>query len=242
VRIEVENLLAPKAAATPWTWNDVVKALTESSELYQPLSFDDMPGNALAHQNGTSMLETIVVDTDDNQADVVSAGKHLGRLFLHLMVNDASKIDPLARLCDAGNVVQAGGAVVNCALLDEAMDRLPYVADFFILSTGALNTLKSLGVLQTRNLPFGGSAPSYKTVPIFRNDYIPIASDNGAAIYCGLFDNGGRDRGLAGICQSPERGMRKVVVSAGKVRIKWYAGLALFDKSALSMIEDVKIR
>jgi len=111
-------------------------------------------------------------------------------------------------------------------------------------------------------LSLGGSAPvnvelssgrnvmSFDGIPFFANDALPInlgLGTNETEIFAGVFDDGTRKLGIAGI--APENNMGIDVIPIGQkentddtlIRVRWIANFASFNRNGLAKLKGVKI-
>lgn len=202
---------------------------------------------------------------DQRAVQVGSKAKHLGRVWQHMLINgtgSSDQFDGLINLCVAGQTVPTGanGAALSFAFLDELMDLVTDKdgqVDYFTMHARTLRSynalLRALGgasIGDTVTLPSGTQVPAYRSVPIFRNDYIPIDQVKGSGsaqttIFAGTFDDGSRQHGIAGLTAAQESGIRVVEVGEAEdkdesiTRVKWYSGLALFSEKGLACADGI---
>lgn len=151
----------------------------------------------------------------------------------------------------AATATDADAISVSFDMLDQLIDGVTDkggVVDYFQMSSADLRAINALlrgangaGLSEVRNLPGGAAVPSYRGVPMFRNDFITknytddVDSDNGA-IFTGVVDDGSMTMGISGLTASKNAGIavEKVGTSETKdetiTRVKWYTGLALFSE------------
>jgi hypothetical protein len=162
----------------------------------------------------------------------------------------------------AGNGVTTDGGVLTLAKLDELLDLVTDKdgqVDFLTMHSRTIRQyfalLRALGgasIQDTVTLPSGEQVPGYRGVPIFRNDWMPINQTRGASssrcstIVAGNFDDGSRKYGIAGLTAAKASGIQieEVGVHQSKdetiTRVKWYAGLALFNLNGLASLGGLR--
>lgn len=219
----------------------------------------------------TSGLTTIVGDaevnglvqatrsghTDQTGAQVASKAKSAGRQFQDMLVNGTginNQFTGLLALVDATKIVAQDGAL-SFALLDNLIDLVTDKdgeVDYFAMNARTrrsfFNLVRSLGgasVTEVVQLPSGATVPGYRSIPIFRNDYIPVNQTAGSLTNCttvlaGTFDDGSESIGIAGLTAANDGGI--VIKDVGEhqtrdehiTRVLWYCGLALFNLNGLA--------
>ncbi|OHE69831.1 MAG: hypothetical protein A2Z99_08315 [Treponema sp. GWB1_62_6] len=219
----------------------------------------------------TSALTTIVGDaevngliqatrsshTDQTGSQVASKAKSAGRQFQDMLVNGTginNQFTGLLALVDATKIVAQDGAL-SFALLDNLIDLVTDKdgeVDYFAMNARTrrsfFNLVRSLGgasVTEVVQLPNGATVPAYRSIPIFRNDYIPVNQTAGSLTNCttvlaGTFDDGSESIGIAGLTAANDGGI--VIKDVGEhqtrdehiTRVLWYCGLALFNLNGLA--------
>lgn len=206
--------------------------------------------------------------TDQKATQVSSKAKSIGRKFQDTMINGDDSVvtdsfDGLLVLCAAGQKVTpaTNGQALSFDILDQLIDLVlakDGQVDFFMLPArtlrayfALLRALGGAGIGEVVNLPGGGTAPGYRGVPMFRNDYIPTNQVQGASgaicttIFAGCFDDGSRKVGLSGLTTPRDAGI--FVTDIGEhqtrnetiTRVRMYSGLALFSEKALAMAAGI---
>lgn len=197
---------------------------------------------------------------DQTATQIASKAKSVGRLFQHMLINGTGAGDQFTGLI---NLVAAGqtrtsatnGQNQTLEILDELMDLVTAKdgqVDWFVMHARERrkyrNLIRALGgasIAEVVTLPSGEKIMGYSSVPIFRNDYIPIDQTQGSAtnastIFAGCWDDGSRTIGLAGLTAEQEMGVGVEPVGTSETkdekiwRVKWYCGLALFSEKALA--------
>lgn len=226
----------------------------------------------------TSSLTTIIGDAevngliqatrsdfnDQRAVQVAAKAKAAGRRYRNTLINGDGTADTfvgLANLVAGGQtigVADAGGALTFTdldAVMDLVVDKDGEV-DYMLMSAPALRNflqlLRNLGgaaIGETVMLPSGTQIPSYRSVPIFRNDYIPNNLGGGVnetIIFAGTLDDGSGLHGIAGLTASSAAGVQVVNVGEHQykdesiTRVKWYCGLALFSELGLAALTGHK--
>lgn len=236
--------------------------------------------NAATFTQVTSSLTTIMGDAEvngliqatrsDNGNDqtgvqIGSKSKSAGRKYKDLMINgDGTNFTfpGMLALCASSQTATTGanGSNLSFAILDEMMDlvvdkdgEVDYFAMHARTRRSYLALLRALGgasIGDTIELPSGTEVPAYRSVPIFRNDDMPIdqtkgGGSNTSTIFAGTFDDGSRQVGIAGLTASEAAGIRVVDVGESETkdehiwRIKWYCGLALFSEKGLACADGI---
>lgn len=159
----------------------------------------------------------------------------------------------------AGDTTNGGNLSLSAldALLDLVIDKDGEV-DYLIMNARTIRSyyalLRSLGgarIDEVVALPSGVEVPAYRKIPIFRNDYMPLNQTQGTSTTCtsviaGTLDDGSRKYGISGLTALNAAGMQveRVGVHQSRdemiTRVKWYAGLALFNLNGLAVLNGVK--
>lgn len=198
---------------------------------------------------------------DQTAVQIASKAKHCGRIFQWMLVNGtgaSDQFDGLINLCAATQQVASAthGSALALATLDNLIDLVAAKdgqVDYFAMNARErrayrtlLRALGGASIAEVVELPDGSSIMAYSGVPVFRNDYIPIAATQGNAtnasyVFAGTFDDGSRTNGLAGLTAANFAGINVVDVGEKEAadehlwRVKWYAGQALFSEKGLAM-------
>lgn len=199
--------------------------------------------------------------TDQAATQISSKAKHVGRVYQHMLVQGSAsgteQFDGLSELVAAGQQITPS---TNGDALD--FDMLDALADLVTAKDGALDfyamhsrerrayraLLRGLGgaaIMEVVEMPSGEQVLAYSGVPVFRNDYIPQdvtqnANDNCGYVFAGVFDDGSRQVGLAGLTSRQDSGIMVTDVGESETkdehiwRVKWYAGLALFSEKSIA--------
>ena len=202
---------------------------------------------------------------DQTGVQVGSKAKHCGRVYKHMLVNGTGagdQFDGLLALCASGQKTTpaTNGTVLSFEMLDELQDLVSAKdgeLDFYTMHARErrayrtlLRALGGAAIMEVVELPGGQKVQAYSEVPIFKNDYIPIDQTQGSSsiassIIAGVFDDGSRQMGIAGLTAEEMAGIvvEDVGISENKdetiTRVKWYAGLAVFSEKALAVAPGV---
>lgn len=204
---------------------------------------------------------TMGSQNDQKAVQVASKAKGIGRQFQDTMINgdvavDALSFDGLAKLVPAGQTIAtaAGGTSLTFEMLDELIAMIKAKdgqVDFFMMPDALerkyLSLLRSLGgayIGETVTLPGGQSVMAYRGVPIFRNDWIPVAAGK-SSIYTGCFDDGSRKLGISGLTSQINSGI--FVTELGEAedsndtitRVRFYCGMASFNDLGVARAQYV---
>jgi hypothetical protein len=205
---------------------------------------------------------------DQTATQIASKAKSCGRKFQDQMINGDGTGDNLTGmlgLAAAGQVLQAGNSAANGnnltfedldALIDMVLDKDGQV-DYLMMNgrtrRAYLALLRALGGTSPGDIyemPSGKKIPSYRGIPILRNDWIPVnqtkgTSTNCTSVFAGTFDDGSRTHGLAGLTAQKESGIHikyvgeKETADESITRVVWYCGLALFSEKGLAVLKNV---
>jgi len=202
---------------------------------------------------------------DQKAAQVASKAKSIGRAFQDKMINGAgssNEITGLLTLVASGQTKTGAtnGSALSYDLLDETMDLVTDKdgqVDYMLMNArtirsyyALLRALGGAGIGETITLPSGAQVPTYRGVPIFRNDYLPINQTRGTSSACtsvmmGTLDDGSMSTGIAGLTASGNAGISIEEVGASETkdesitRVKFYNGLANFSEKGLAMLNGI---
>lgn len=205
-------------------------------------------------------------DGNDQEAvQIASKAKSVGRKFQDMLINgtgSSNELSGLINLVDNSQKVATGtnGKALDFDTLDNLIDLVTDKdgeVDFFTMHSRTIRSYKELlrglggaSVNEVMELPSGRTVPVYSGVPIFRNDWIPTdqtkgTGSNQTTIFAGTLDDGSRMHGIAGLTAAEAAGIQVVPVGESETkdefihRIKWYAGLALFNKNGLAAADGI---
>lgn len=193
--------------------------------------------------------------TDQKATQISSKAKSLGRKYQDGMINGDGTSDSfvgLSALVPAAQKLTAVGAY-TLGTLDNLIDLIKDkdgAPDWFMMSARSIRTyfslLRALGgasMEEAMTLPSGRKVPTYRGIPIFRNDWIPInggAGTNETTIFAGTFDDGSGTHGIAGLTAMDAAGIRITEVGESETkdetitRVKMYASFALFSELGIA--------
>lgn len=209
-------------------------------------------------------VQTTMTSPNDQKAiQVASKAKGIARQFQDLFITgdnngNSKQFDGLQILVPSSQKVNFANGTMTLDVLDELMGMVKSKdgeVDFFMMPINGIRKYYSLlralggaGVNEVVQLPGGGTAPAYRGVPIFRNDWIPITGSPNKIgdIYAGVWDDGSRQLGLAGLTSANNSGI--FVTELGEAegtnntitRIRFYAGLALYSQLGIARAYNVK--
>lgn len=166
---------------------------------------------------------------------------------------DADSFDGVDQLCVSGQTVAMGtnGATLTLARLDELIDKVrPGKPHMLLMSRRTRRKMNELAraagtFLEAGRDAFGGMVQYYDGIPIGINDYISDAQSQGTSrdastVYAMQFGEGA----LAGLSAPSGLSVDRVGAleskDATRLRVKWYAGLALFNTLALAKLTGVR--
>jgi len=203
---------------------------------------------------------------DQASVQIASKAKHVGRLYQHMLMNGSAsgtdQFDGLLTLCASGQKTtpSTDGDAMSLELLDELADLVTAkdgALDFYAMHARQrraysvlLRALGGAAIMEVVEMPSGEEVMAYRGVPIFRNDYIPIDQTQGASsvatsIVAGVLDDGSRSIGVAGLTAAQQAGVHVTDVGEAESkdehiwRVKWYAGLALFNEKGLAIAPGI---
>lgn len=207
-------------------------------------------------------LQETMSDTNDQLAvQVGQKAKGLSRKFRQTLItgdNTANnkEFDGLQKLVSASQTLTAGanGASLTLSMLDELADSVINGADAFVMRAGTIRAYRALlratggtngMMIEIPN--FGVPVLAHNGLPILRNDYLPTNEVQGSAtntcsIYAARFNEAD---GLHGLYGGGSAGVRVENIGtvqnkdANRIRLKWYAGLALKSTRSLSRLKGV---
>lgn len=211
---------------------------------------------------------------DQKAAQIAGKAKSLGRQYQDKMItgdvvagtNTANEINGLLKLVTADQTIRttttANGGPLTFDLMDQLIDKVldkDGELDYIMMHSRTLRKYFSLlralggaGINETMALPSGRTIPSYRGIPLFQNNWIPITQnnvtgDNGkcTSMFAGTIDDGTHKHGIAGLTAMKESGI--VITDIGEshtkdetiTRVKWYNGLALFNTLGLAMVKGL---
>ncbi len=206
-----------------------------------------------------NFLKTTRSNIQDLEAAVVQLKANaVQRLFDDTFVNGDSSVnvksfDGIDKLTVAGQTVSMGtnGATLSLDKLDELIDKMRGgKPDLLLMSRRTRRSLNVLArtvgsFLEADRDEFGQMLQFYDGVPIGINDFISDAKTVGTNTDCstiyGMQFGDGRVAGLtsAGGLEVERVGSLETK-NASRVRVKWYASLAMFNTLKLSKLTGVR--
>lgn len=235
--------------------------------------------NAATFDKITTSLTTIIGDAeingliqatrsginDQKAVQILSKAKSLGRQYQNALINgdgtNASFVG-LQGLVDKSQIIDAGanGNDLTFEILDELIDSVldkDGNADYILMPARTLRSyyslLRKLGgasIAEVIQMPSGRQVPTYRGVPLFRNDYIQTSQSKGTAtstttIFAGTVDDGSGKHGISGLTAAGNAGIRVEELGPQSdkdetvTRLKMYCGLANFSTLGLSAVTGI---
>lgn len=202
---------------------------------------------------------------DQTATQIASKAKSVGREYQDKLINgtgSAPQFDGLINLCATSQKVATGsnGGALSFAFLDELLDLVvdkDGQVDYILMPARTIRSYKALlralggtGASEAVTLQDGQTVIAYNSVPIFRNDYIPINQTKGGGsdqttIFAGTLDDGSRQHGIVGLTSDQDSGVQVVDVGEKEDadehiwRVKWYTSLALFSEKGLACADGI---
>jgi len=231
-------------------WDESTPTFTQTTATLRILGGDaDIDNFLKATRSNLQDLEAAIVQL---KARAVQA------LFDDTFINGNATANPrsfdgIDRLCDTSQVVSMGpnGGTLTLEKLDELIDRVRGgKPDLLLMSRRTRRTLNEIarasgGFLEADRDEFGRMVQYYDGIPIGLNDYIADdqsvgTSSDCSTIYAMQFGEGG----LAGLTAPGGLTVERVgsleTKDASRIRVKWYAGLALFNSVKLAKLVGVR--
>ena len=203
--------------------------------------------------------------TDQKAAQVASKAKSIGRAYQDKLINGAGSSNQITGLLSLATAAQTktgatNGSALSYDLLDETLDKVTDkdgTVDYMLMNArtirsyyALLRALGGAGIGEVITLPSGAQVPSYRGIPIFRNDYIPVTQTRGTSSTCtsiimGTLDDGSMSHGIAGLTASGNAGISIEELGASETkdesitRVKFYNGLANFSEKGLAMLNGI---
>lgn len=244
-------------AAPTATFYDVNGTWSESTPTFtqQTATLKIMGGDA----DIDNFLKSTRSDVQDLEAAVVQLKATAVRnLFEDTFINgsvssNALSFDGIDALATGGQSISMGtnGATLTLAKLDELIDTVRGgKPDLLIMSRRTRRTLNVLardsgGFLEADRDEFGNMIQFYDGVPIALNDHIADdqevgTSEDCSTVYAVQFGEGGLSglTALGGL--TVERVGSLETKDATRIRVKWYASLALFNAVKLAKLIGVR--
>jgi len=198
--------------------------------------------------------------TDQKATQVASKAKSLGRKYQETMISGDGLNDSFAGLLSllpASQKIDRNAGTWDFSHLDELIDKVKDKdgqVDYFMMPARSirsyysqLRALGGAGIGEVVTLPSGRTVPTYRGVPLFTNDWIPINGGGGVnetTIFGGSFDDGSGRYGMSGLTARGAAGVRVEEVGTSETkdetitRVKMYCGMALFSNLGLAAITE----
>jgi hypothetical protein len=218
---------------------------------------------ALKILGGDADIDNFLKSTRSNIQDLEAAvvqlkARAVQSLFDDTFVNgstvsDAQSFDGIERLTVAGQTVAMGtdGAALSLAKLDELIDKVRGgKPDLLLMSRRSRRSLNILarasgGFLEADRDEFGNMVQFYDGIPIGLNDYIADdqtvgTSDDCSVVYAMQFGEGALTGLTAPGGLTVERVGSLETKDASRIRVKWYASIALFNTVKVAKLTGVR--
>ena len=212
---------------------------------------------------GDADVDNFLKSTRSNIQDLEAAvvqlkARAVQTLFDDTFVNGDDSADPKSfdgvdLLCVAGQTVSMGtdGGTLSLEKLDELIDKVRGgKPDMLLMSRRTRRTLNEIaresgGFLEADRDEFGQMLQFYDGIAIGINDYIPDdltvgTSEDCSTVYAMQFGEGALSGLTAPGGLTVERVGSLETKDASRVRVKWYAGLALFNTVKLAKLTGVR--
>jgi len=246
-----------EATAPTAAFYDVGDVWTESTPTFEQKTAQ------LKILGGDADIDNFLLATRSNVQDLEAAivqlkAKAVRQLFEDTFINgdaatNAKAFDGIDKLCDPSQTISMGpnGGTLTLEKLDELIDLIKGgKPDMLLMSRRTRRTLNRLArqsgaFLETDRNEFGQMIQFYDGIPIGICDYISDnqtvgTSNDCSTIYALQFGEGG----VAGLTAPGGLQVERVgsleSKDATRIRIKWYAAIALFNKVKLAKLVGVR--
>ena len=211
---------------------------------------------------------TMSNETDQTEQQIMSKAKGAGRKYRNLLINGdtgttATEFDGLFQLVDATKTIDAtatDGDILSFEKLDELLDQVTDKdgqVDAIIMPRRDIRAyktlLRALGGASPDDvyvMPDGTSQIAFGGVPIFADDWIPTnqtqgGASNASSIFAVNLDDGSHKVGMAGLNAANDFGLSVEDLGTSQTkdediwRVKWYSGLALFNKNGAAVMNGI---
>ncbi|MCL2874769.1 MAG: phage major capsid protein [Betaproteobacteria bacterium] len=202
-------------------------------------------------------LQATMGDTNDQMAiQIAKKAKSLAMTFHKTLAQgDASAnpkaFDGLPKMVTPTQTVDVGGQALTLSMLDELCDTVPHGADALVMRRGTIRAVRGLlratygtDAVMQQGLNFDGRPVlTHNGIPIIMNEYLD-GNENGNT--CSVYAVRMNELdGLHGIYGGDNAGI--VVENIGtvqnkdatRIRLKWYAGLALKSTRSIARLKGV---
>ena len=244
-------------AAPAANFHDVGDAWTESTPTFTQATA------TLKILGGDADIDNFLKSTRSNIQDLEAAvvqlkARAVQSLFDDTFINgdddiDATSFDGIDQLATGAQTVAMGAAGASLTLekLDELIDKVRGgKPDLLLMSRRSRRSLNILArtsgsFLEADRDEFGNMLQFYDGIPIGLNDYISDAqtvdaSTDCSTIYAMQFGEGALSGLTAPGGLTVERVGSLETKDASRIRVKWYAGLALFNMVKLARLTGVR--
>lgn len=207
-------------------------------------------------------LQATMGDSNDQMAvQIAKKAKAVARKFHETLARgdsavDAKAFDGLPKLVTSGQTVSAGanGGALTLSMLDELCDAVPNGADVLVMRRGTIRAFRGLlratygtdAVMQQLE-NFGRPMLTHNGIPVIMNEFLDGGEDQGSnGDTCSVYALRLNELdGLHGIYGGDSAGI--VVENIGtvqnkdatRIRLKWYAGLALKSTRSIARLKGV---
>lgn len=207
-------------------------------------------------------LQATMGDSNDQMAiQIAKKAKAVARKFHQTLAQgdsavDAKSFDGLPKLVTGGQTIAAGanGGALTLSMLDELCDAVPNGADVLVMRRGTIRAFRGLlratygtdAVMQQLE-NFGRPMLTHNGIPVIMNEFLAGDEDQGSATdTCSVYALRLNELdGLHGIYGGGNAGI--VVENIGtvqnkdatRIRLKWYAGLALKSTRSIARLKGV---
>ena len=207
-------------------------------------------------------LQATMGDSNDQMAvQIAKKAKAVARKFHETLARgdsavDAKAFDGLPKLVTSGQTVPAGanGGALTLSMLDELCDAVPNGADVLVMRRGTIRAFRGLlratygtdAVMQQLE-NFGRPMLTHNGIPVIMNEFLDGGEDQGSnGDTCSVYALRLNELdGLHGIYGGDSAGI--VVENIGtvqnkdatRIRLKWYAGLALKSTRSIARLKGV---
>lgn len=207
-------------------------------------------------------LQATMGDSNDQMAiQIAKKAKAVARKFHQTLAQgdsavDVKSFDGLPKLVTGGQTVSAGanGGALTLSMLDELCDAVPNGADVLVMRRGTIRAFRGLlratygtdAVMQQLE-NFGRPMLTHNGIPVIMNEFLDGGEDQGSnGDTCSVYALRLNELdGLHGIYGGDSAGI--VVENIGtvqnkdatRIRLKWYAGLALKSTRSIARLKGV---
>ena len=207
-------------------------------------------------------LQATMGDSNDQMAvQIAKKAKAVARKFHQTLAQgdssvDAKSFDGLPKLVTGTQTVSAGadGGALTLSMLDELCDAVPNGADVIVMRRGTIRAFRGLlratygtdAVMQQLE-NFGRPMLTHNGIPVIMNEFLAGDEDKGSNLNtCSVYALRLNEMdGLHGIYGGENAGI--VVENIGtvqnkdatRIRLKWYAGLALKSTRSVARLQGV---